>query len=283
MTWHLGLYHFFSSIIFSWRDIAEIIFFSSIIYYVSLWLKKDKQKHLLLYFYSYCTLMLSMYHAQLPTATFFLFITAPIACVIFVLIHQETLQKNFVMLRSIKPAHIAHHDWLETLMRSCLVAANNNKKVHCVIEVNDSLHTIIHAPCNIHADIQKDLLSMLLESDSFDQDKFIWLNAQGKLLGMNASWNSQPQQEWLNESAKTYTQWQHDALFFTQKTDALIISISPSNRLFSIVTQSKLFTDITAPHALKTIEKYLNTSSTNQKEQTYEKRSQKPSYEQPRS
>ncbi|MDR3550696.1 MAG: hypothetical protein P4L31_04740 [Candidatus Babeliales bacterium] len=282
MTWFTSLYTFFSSHIFGWRDVAELLFFSGIIYYFSLWLKKDKQKNLLLYFYSYCTIIIGMHHAQLPTASFFLLVTAPAAIMLFILIHQESLQKNFVMLRSIKPAHVAHGDWVETLIRGCLIAANNNKKVHCAIEHLDSLSTVINTPLTVHAAIQQNLLSMMLESDSFDQDKFLWINTHGRLLGMNASWNSSTDEQWIDDSLKNATQWQHDALFFTQKTDAIILAINPSNRLFSIITQGKIFNDITAPHALNTIKKYITPSShtNNQKENAYENLTKKSSHEQ---
>lgn len=282
MAWLTQLHTIFSSYIYGWQDVAELLFFSSIIYYFSLWLKKDKQKNLLLYFYSYCGIALGMHHMQLPTATFFILLSAPAALMLFILVHQESLQKNFVMLRSIKPAHIVQDNWIEILIRNCLIAANNNKKVYCAIEHSDSLSTLIHNQLAINADVHMNLLSMILESDSYDQEKFLWLNTRGKLLAINASWDSVIDSSWIDTSQQTSNQWHHEALFFTQKTDAIIVAISPTNRLFTIITQGKIFNDITGPHALKTIEKHIGTTTQPMtiKGNAYENRSQKTSHEQ---
>jgi hypothetical protein len=246
-----------SSFFYDWRDVIEIVFFSSIVYYFSLWLKKDRQKNLLLYFYVYCSILLISHHAHLATVSSFLFITAPIACMLFILFHQELLQRNFVALRAIKADPIEHGDWLETLLRTVLVAVNNNKEIQCIIEHNDSLSSVLNTPMPLYADLQKNLLDMLLESDAFDQHKMIVVNSHGRLLGINASWNTQLQENWLADELKSKEKWQQDALFFTAKTDAVVFRITPATRLFDIVAQGKILNSVNAALAVKTIQKYV--------------------------
>ncbi|MCX5921968.1 MAG: hypothetical protein NTX86_01440 [Candidatus Dependentiae bacterium] len=265
MSWHSLLSTFMpANIFFGWRNAAEIILFSTLIYYFSLWLKQDKQKNLLFNFYGYCGILLGSYYLQLPTVTYLLFITAPIAVMLFILFHQDVLQKNFVTLRNIMPARMGDADWLETLVRSCLVAANNNKEIYCVIEHKDSLVTLLNTPLALYTDIQKNVLSMMLESVTFEQHNMLWVNSTGRLLGINATWNNSLHDTPNAESVKDMLPWQQDALFFTAKTDAVVFSINPIKRTFSIVTQGKTFNDIPAPHALKTIQKYLITPTVSQ-------------------
>ena len=257
MPWYSTLQFLYSYI--TWKDVAEILLCSSAIYYFSLLLRNDRQKNLLLYFYCYCTLLLSTWAFDLTVATTFLFITAPVALVLFIIYHQEALQKNFVMLRNSTPFKSAQisGDWLETLIGNCLTALNNNKTIYCVIEHKDSLEQIVTCPLPLQTDVQKNLLALLLDSQVFDSKKMIWVNSQGKLLGLNAAWNITFEESVMTDSVKNLDSWQQDALFFTAKTDAIVFKLCPETRSFDIVAQSKLFNNVNTSHALKTIEKYL--------------------------
>lgn len=273
MPWYSFCSSLFDTVLFNWRTGVEIIALSTIIYYFSLWLKHDKQKNLLFYFYSYCAVFLGANYAQLPTVSYLIFLTAPIAIMLFILFHQDTLQKNFIALRNVTPINIHNNDWLETLVRSCLVATNNNKEIYCVIEHTQSLATLINTPLALTLDVQQNLLEMMLESSTFEQKQLIWVNSHGKLLGINATWNTS---EHAQGDYAQIPAWQQDAVLCTSKTDAIVFSISPINHTFSIVAQGKIFNDITALHALKTIKKYVTaTHASSQKEIIHETISKK--------
>jgi len=258
MPWFSSLEFFYRYITIN--DVLEIFLISSALYYFSRWLRNDRQKNLLLIFYSYCSLLLACYWMQLSVASTFLWVTAPATLMLFILFHQEALQKNFVMLRNTAPLKEANLrvDWLETLIGTCLTAANNNTSIYCVIEHKDSITNIISAGLPLYADLQKNLLSMLLESDTFEQNKLLWINSHGRLLGLNAQWNVQLEESWMQDSVKSFDSWQQDALFFTAKTDAIVFKLCQKTRNFDIVAQGKIFNKINAALALKTIEKYLN-------------------------
>lgn len=233
---------------FLWRDAAEIIFFAAIIYYFSLWLRKDRQKNLLGYFYSYIILILASHHAQLSTMHTVLLICAPIACVLFIIAHQEILQRNLVALRNIVPAHRNDQtgDWLEALMRSFLVAASNNKELSCIIENYDSLEQFILTEQQLNIPIKKNVLDLVFESTVFDATRMVWTNSHGTILAVNAELITADNNNWLQQ-----------AVFITAKTDAIIFNVCPTTRNFTIIASGQIYNNITALHALSTIKKYL--------------------------
>lgn len=258
MPWYHNAYCYLTSFL-SFQDCIEIALVSLAIYYFSLWLKGDRQKNLLFSFYGYSAVIFGCYYAGLPTLTFLLFVTSPLAIMLFILFHQNLLQKNFIALASINTAPAEQEtDWLETVVRACLVAVNNNKTIYGVIEHRDSLASMISTSIPLYTDVQKNVLTMALESTSYDQGKMLWLNAQGKLLGINSCWNSSPTDIISSHSAASLALWQQEALFFTHKTDALVFSINPVSRTFTLIAQGKIVEHINASHALATIKKFLH-------------------------
>lgn len=241
---------------FTWRDAIEIIFFSAIIYIISLWLKKDSQKNLLGYFYLYCLLFFVSYQLHLPTITYTLAFGAPIIAMLFILMHQRTLQKNFIALRSITPAMQDATPWLETLMQVCMTSIDNQQEISCIIEYRENLETLLTTPLALHADIKKELLEILIASTSFDHKGMLWLNTQGKILGINTTWLTPFARDITLESTNYHT-WKEAAIFFTTATDAIIIRTLPASRTFSIAIQGQLHEQLRAPAALTTIKAYL--------------------------
>lgn len=252
-------YFFGYNSFFYFRNIIEILFFSTMIYYFSIWLKKDRHKNLLPYFYGYCLLALSSYYAQLTTANYFLFLFAPVAIMLFMLFHQELLQRNFVAIKNITPAKQAQSDWPEALIRSFLVAINNNKEIHCIIENQDSMQEFIHSPLVLNSNIQQGLIKILQESDIFDQNKMLWVDTSGHLVGINASWKETVFETIEDEKMMEVNPWKQSALLLSSKTDALFLRITPAQRTFDIVFNGKIVNNINSNTALKVIRKYAST------------------------
>jgi hypothetical protein len=252
-------------IFFGWRDIIEISFFSTLFYYFSLWLHTDTKKNLLFTFYGYWFITFSAYALQLHSITFFLFTTAPIALMLFILVHQEFLQRNFITLKNALPATSLNNDWLDLLMRICLHTINKNKEILVIVEQQDSLAAMLHTSFYINTPLDQTLLTLLIDAHSFDQTKFIWVNKQGQLLGINAVWKYTIAEEWVDKNVQRFEQWQHDALALSNKTDALIFGVSPVIRTFSIITQGKTFEHLQGAAALRMIKKFLSISPALQK------------------
>lgn len=279
MPWYSNLYHTLAAL-FTFKDIAEILLISSALYYFSLWLKQDRQKNLLFSFYGYCAAVFGCYALGLQTLTLLLFVTCPIALMLFIVFHQELLQKNFIALATINiAAQEQESDWLAIVIRACLVAINHNKTVYGVIEHRDSLASMLTTDMPLYTDIQQNVLTMALESSAYDQEKMLWINAQGKLLGINTHWNVSATDIVTSNNAAMLALWQQEALFFTHKTDAIVFFIAPSTRTFTLVAQGKIVEHVNANHALTTIKKYLTTPH-NSEGITNEIRSKKQSQEQ---
>lgn len=241
------------------RDCAEIIFYSSILYVFCIWLKTDKTKNIVGYFLTYCITALSCWYLQMPTMTHFLFSYAPIALLLFIIMHEKTLQKNLVALRTITPATAPQDDWLDTVLSSCLTIINANKSVTVVIEHQNSLENFITTPFFINADIGKGILDLLLASTSYDDAKMIWINTTGRLRGINASWHVHAETQQIHFINK------QDALFYTLQTDAIVFNLNPITRTFSLIIDGKETSNISAHNARALIKKQLLQQTTKKK------------------
>jgi len=244
---------------FYFCNTIEIVFFSLLFYYFSLWLGKDQQKNLLPYFYGYCFIVLGAYFVQLTTISYFLLLFAPVAIMLFILLHQELLQKNFVAFKNIRPATPLHLEWAGSFIRSCLIAINNDKEIHCVIEQQDKLDDFIQAPLIIKANINQQLLKILHDSKIFEPQKMIWLNVRGSIIGINSIWKNDIDKELLSEENKILDKWTQHALVLSSKIDALFLRITPLKRSFEIIFNGKRIDNVNAKNTLNIIKKYIST------------------------
>lgn len=240
---------------FYWRDAIEIMFFAILFYYVALWLRKDRQKNLLWYFYGYSICTCLAYYIQLPVLSMFFLLFSPVIIMLFITVHQETLQRNFVALKNIMPPRIVKKNWLEILLRSCLIAINNNKTVTCVVEQSDQLAEFLQTPFCINTEINDNLLNILIASEAYNENNLIWVNVYGNLIAINAEWHQH------STGKKTMHTWQDNALIYTTKTDALIIHINPTKRTFTIIIDGNLHENISAQHIYSFIQKHMVTPS----------------------
>lgn len=240
----------------TWRAVTEIFFFSTLFYQISLWLKRDRHHNLLGYWYSYCLIGLLAHALQLNTISSVLFFFTPSIIMLFLMMHQEQLQRNFVALRALKPAHMPTADWLEQLVRSCIVAVNHNKSLICVVERTDSLQDFLSTSCLFNAELHNSTFDTLITSNIFHDKKLVWLTDRGTLRGLNATWNIAHEEYW-QATDSDMPAWQQDALFFTGKTDAVVIGIHPINRTFTIIARGQRFENIAAHHALQFLKKLI--------------------------
>lgn len=231
------------------RDIFEIAFYSSCIFIFCTWLKTDKTKNLLGYFFIYSALSLLAWVIQLPTLTAFLFSYAPVALLLFIILHEKTLQRNVVALRSITPAQHTSSDWIDTVISSCLSAINGNKKITIIIENKDALDHFLNSPFMINADISKNMFDIVVASSSYDQEKMIWISTNGKIKAFNTAWI-------IDQEVLLYS-------------DSVIISAHHANRTFTFSHYGKETTNISAQHIRAMIKKQLSISIPSQHKGAY--------------
>ncbi len=237
-----------------WRMAVEVLFFSGLFYYTVRWLSADKHKNLVLWFYGYCTAAFGAHILNLPTVAQFLFLFAPAAIMLFALVHQDVLQRNFIVAKNITPAR-SNNDWLTDLMGVFLGTVSKNKPVICVIEKTDALCTLLASPLTFNTPIQKNLLEILLNSAAFESNKMVWINHHGQLIALNASWH-ELDDSWFADTMTDVETWKQDAILLTNKTDALVFKISP-NRMVDLVAQQKVIDQISINEALLIIKHYL--------------------------
>lgn len=249
--------------IYSIVDCLEIIFFIFIIFKISLWLKNDHTKPLLLYFYSYLSILFSSYFFQLTTVYQVMLATAPICFLLFIIYHQKSLQKSFIISKNkpITPAKLVHKEWLEILIRTTLIASYHKKNITCIIEQCDSLETLVDQPFILDIPIQKQIIDILLESVAFDKNKLIITHHSGNILSINASWSDLVMNELIfNKISDDQIQKEY-AKIITSKTDAIVIHTNSNHQHHFIAYQGKIIEHITIDQALKLIKKLLYTKN----------------------
>lgn len=249
--------HIFSSYfwsLFGWRAVVEVLFFAAAFYQFARWLRKDSR--LLLSFYGYCAVTVIAHFFHLGVIAQVLTLFAPAAVMVFIVLHQDTLQKKFVTVRNITPAQ-QPHDWLAVLFGTLLASAQKGKTAYVVIEKHDAIKSLLKSSFPLHAHVQKSLLDLLLASDLYDDSKLIWVNHHGELLAINAVWNIEHDAHWISEDVVDLPQWKQDALLLAHKTDALIVCLDPTTRQVEMVGQQKMIERITVAQAMIIMKQYL--------------------------
>lgn len=245
-------------------DCVEILFFITVIFKISTWLNKDHTKPLLLYFYSYFATLFSAYFFELTTVYQLMLVTAPIYFVLLLVHHQKNLQKNFIISKSkpMTPTKSVHKEWLEVLIRACLVASHHRKNITCVIEQFDSLDTLIDKPFRLDIAIQKQIIDMLLESVSYDTNKLITVDRHGMIVSINASWSDLVINELIFTPIQEHQLPKEYAQIITAKTDAILVHINSQHQLHFVAHQGKIVENVTIDQALKLIKNLLHKKDT---------------------
>jgi len=205
------------------------------------------------------------YTAQLSSITFFLTFFAPVILVCFIIMHETTLQKNYVMLRNTITPKKEARDWIEHLVRICLQSMNENKSLTCLIEQSDSLQSVLTTAIHLEVDLHTGILEMLIKSPTFSPEKTILINKHGSLIGINAQWKHSAEQAFIDENIKKFDCFKQDALLYTAKTDALFFRSDPVTHTFDIIAGGTLFESVNAHGLLTSLKTYLGAPSNTKK------------------
>lgn len=241
--------------LYSWRDIVEILFFSYIIYRFLYWLRSDTQKQLVWYMYAYWASACVAHYTGLTIISQVLFVAAPVIISIFIIIHQQILQKNFIAFTKLaKPVH--SYNWFDEFTRTNLYAMNRSKNIIWIIERTNHLGNAIHAQCMFHAELKKDLIELLLEATPAQESVF-WINAHGTLIATQITMQT-PDAVWISKQAQQIPDWQQEALLLCSKTDAIVIRSCSTSRTFTIIIHDKMIDELSAEHMLLILKQVLN-------------------------
>jgi|GEM_PF-1577196 len=282
-----------------WRDIVEICFFSSIFYYITIWLKKNTYQNLLAYFYSFILLIFCSYILNLNNIVYIVACAWPILCMLFILFHQKTLQHNFIALKQKSDIQLAPTDWLEIVVIHALQAINNNKPIYCIIEATDSMQEFIATSIPLNAPISQELFNLIETSSIFDYQNMLYLQKTGFIKSVNAQW-SMPQlsktadisQQLLSKSPfstagyseKQITEsvkWEYETMLRIQHTDAIAFFGNQITHSFTLLTNYDRIPHLSAQHLLDRIKlMYAKKQTSYTQEPKHETTHKKPTHQQ---
>lgn len=252
---------------------TEILLLTTFFYWFSLWLKKDKKKNLVWYFYSYCLLLFGCELTGLSVVFSFMLYAAPLLFVTLIIIHEDLLQRNFICMQ--KNTEKISHDTnvLDEIVRAALYAFNKNKNFLVILENRFDIESFIKTDYPLNADLQQASLMVLIESSFFNENTYLWCSTSGKIKAINASWNIQNHVAESDQADKK-NQWKHDALLITSKADTVIIRGDAQTRLFDLVTAGKIQEKISAAQLLPLIRVHGSSKFGLKGDKEYEKRTQ---------
>lgn len=230
------------------KDALELLGLAYICYRWLRWLQQDKQKPLLHYFYGYCAVLIISSSLQLTTFLFVLNYSAPLIMMLFVLIHQHTLQKNFIGLYKIKPAQTDLSNWLQDIIGFCLQTHND---ISLLLEHSTSIQELINTEIPLNAPISRELLSFINRSPDFNPEQYMLADTHGNLLGVNVTWRK--------PLALTALDEQHieKASYYLIDSDGCMIHYTHKTRTFTIVIKQKIYPKLSAAQVLQSIAHYL--------------------------
>ena len=236
--------------IFRWQDFIEIALISAVFFYLSCWFKQDHNTRLLSTFYGYCSAIIITYLIHLPVITTALITFAPITLMCLIVLHKETLQKNFISLHALHHPEPTQEPWQELLVRTALASMSNDQNFSCIIEKKYDLQTILETNQYLHAPVTLTLLTLITKQNTLEPNKLIWLTETGELKAINTSWKKNSLETWLSQEAQELDSNKQNALFFTTKTDAIFLSLDAYSRTFTLIQAGKILEKLSAPAVL---------------------------------
>ncbi|EKD48559.1 MAG: hypothetical protein ACD_64C00257G0002 [uncultured bacterium] len=238
----------------TWSDIVEISIISTCFYYTALWLKKDRNTNLLAYFYGFLFFLFAAHGLQLTTLTSILLLFSPSVVMLFMLMHQQLLQRNFVSLKNVTLAtQSSCPDWLSAIMKKTLDMLAHNKNILILIEHTDALrpHLAVTEPLDVP--ITHGIITLLFNT-LYDPEYLCWISSTGMLRGINVSFKA----SWHPHSYQTNNAWVDDAVAYTSQTDAVILYAHADSHQYAIAHQGIIHEGLSMEQAHKLIKKCIN-------------------------
>lgn len=191
-----------------------------------------------------------------------LLLMAPAALALFIILHQEVLQRNFILSYKISSHNTQTHapSWLDELMKGCLSALNKNKELIGVIERDTKLDSIIIAPFKMSADLQKEIFEILIEKHEISNNNMIWISHDGKFRAINATFDINIDSQWLTKELAQISKWKQNSIYITKKTDAIVFKINPISRTFDLIMNGNIMESLTPSQAHNILLNYFNSS-----------------------
>lgn len=257
MQFHCGITHA--------KDIVEIIFFIIIIRAFLYLLDLDSNKKSLYFAHFFLLLFIGCIWFKLSTITFFLVLYLPALIMIFILCHQETLQRNIITLMTPKPLLDNNFEWVDKLIKACLHAQARQKPILCIIENTQRLNHLIKTEYLLEAPVSTELMNLISESFFYENDKFFWIQTSGILKACNSQPVLNIHSDWLSQELSENP---HLAclIALTKKTDAIALISKPREQGLTIIAQGILADKIVSTRIAFVIKSYIKKNRKNNKD-----------------
>src|SRR5207249_1999624 len=117
--------------------------------------------------------------------------TWPILGTLFIILHQVTLQRNFVALKHNTRTHDTPcSSWLEILVAGSLQLLNRNVPVFYILERTDSVRELVQTSLIINAPMSKELLNFIYTNNPTNSNLMTWISNNGRIQALNCSWKA---------------------------------------------------------------------------------------------
>jgi len=242
--------------ILRWADFVEIALFTAIIFQFCCWLRRDRTNFLLGYFYAAGAVFLCALFFDLRAILELYRTSWPILVLLFIIVHQKSLQQNYVAARTIAPIKsTADMQWIHLCMRAAFKAVQRKKNIIFIIQGKQQLEEHITDTIALHSPITQQTLDMIIESSIIEDHTIMLLNQTGILLGFNGHWLSTEIPTIQNDTP--LTEQQKHALMWTSKTDALVFFAHTESKRITLLAQGTIVQDIPNDKAELVINQYL--------------------------
>ena len=240
--------HYF--MIFKWAELLEVGVFVSCFYFFAKWLNNDKSKKLILLFTIYWSTFFASDLLELKTLNSFMLYFSPLFLMLFILAHQNLIQRNFVTIKNIKPAKLKSLDWIEDIVKSLVYSVNKNISVLCIIENEDKLDNFVSCKVQVDCFLNKNLLNAIFSSPEFNSKEIVYLTKSGILKGFNSEIQD------METSLDNMQNNASKALILSSQTDCVYIKASHESRTFDVSIQGKILNRISSANLLTVLKEY---------------------------
>lgn len=246
--------------LYTYQNYIEIFILSVLVYKALRWLQADHTKPMILYVYLYSGIMI---FSQLINATILfwvLAICAPIAIIICIIAHQKNIQKYFAWKNThrFENSILPDAQWLETLMRSILLAAHHKKNIFCIIQRKDYIQHFVEASYKMELPIQKNVLDLIFASPLIENPSIVLVTEFGVLKHVNGIWsNKLLEYMMMFGEHDSIEHCQEAANVLSRRTDAIIWYINPNTQECSVWYQDVHIKNISVDQVLTLLKKLI--------------------------
>jgi hypothetical protein len=238
-----------------WQDWCELLFITLCVYWIHLWLSRDKRMPLLLYAYGYSSIMLFTYYAPLATLIPLIPIMTPTMLMVAILIHRHSLQKDIIpytRAMTVTP----DGSWLEQILRTALSSINDDRTVMLLFECTDEITPFVDTPYTLQTKIQPDLLTLLLHPAIYPPHAMLWITHTGTLVSNKTTWRGASSH--ITSHTDPSVMHQKDlSILYTLKTNSMVCTIDQNSRMATLTVHGTESEQMPMHQAQKIIAKHL--------------------------